>query len=115
MDSSSSRLERFIDDPRVRIAGPVVALMLTAIFLIVGNVAGSSSGYSSKTVSVLPDQPLNIPVMYKSQTVSGADAILAWKQPDSKRVAANAAGSEAAPAGKAKPGKKAKGTLTARR
>ncbi|MFO0594666.1 MAG: hypothetical protein U0228_05165 [Myxococcaceae bacterium] len=109
-------LSNLIDDPRVRIAGPLFAAVLCIGFLVMGSVAQDSTRHT-KTVSVLPDQPLNIPMLGRTETMSGADAILAWKQPAPKPgqpQTVNGAASQVDPKGKGKPGK-AKGTLTARR
>ena len=115
MNSLSNALEDLVNDARVRIAAPILAVVLCGGFLILGNVTPKKPKYgaSSKTVSVLPEQPLDIPMLGRSETMSGADAILAWKQPAPKPqtgkqvVAAQAAGKKAT--------KPVKGTLTARR
>ncbi|MFT3706076.1 MAG: hypothetical protein QM817_00280 [Archangium sp.] len=112
MNSLSNRIEALIDDPRVRIAGPVVALAVTVGFLIFGNVVQSSSSYAGKVVSVLPDQPLNLGAsVARSEVMDGAASILAWQQPAAKPAAAKPAAANA----KDSKAKGKKGTLTARR
>lgn len=111
MNSLSNRLESLIDDPRVRIAGPVVALAVTVGFLIFGNVAQNSSSYAGKMISVLPDQPLNLGgAVSRSELSDGAASILAWQQPAAKPAAAKPAANAKDSKAKGK-----KGTLTARR
>jgi hypothetical protein len=107
MNSLSIALEKLVADPRVRIAGPGLAAVMVIGFLVMGTVA-QTPVRATKTVSVLPDQPLDIPMLGRSQAVSGVDAILAWKQPAAKPapVKAQAAGKQV---------KKVPGTLTARR
>jgi hypothetical protein len=108
MNALATAIEKFVADPRVRIAGPALAALLVVGFLVMGTMAREPVRSSSKPVSVLPERPLDIPLMGRSQTVSGVDAILAWQQPTPKPAA-----TKAKPAGaKAKP---VNGTLTARR
>ncbi len=108
MNSLSIALEKLISDPRVRIAGPGLAALMVIGFLVMGTVAQQPM-HSTKTVSVLPEQPLDIPMLGRGQATSGVDAILAWQQPAAKPapVKAQAAGKQVKQA--------KKGTLTARR
>jgi hypothetical protein len=111
MNSLSNRIESLIDDPRVRIAGPVVALAVTVGFLIFGNTMQNAEYAGTRMVSVLPDRPLNLgPNLNRPEVVDGAAAILAWQQPSAAKPAA---AKPAAPASAKAKGKK--GTLTARR
>ena len=91
-------------------AGLVADLCLVLnIILVMGTMAREPVRKRSTPVSVLPDRPLDIPLVgNRPQTVSGADAILAWQQPTPKPAAAKARPASA----KAKP---VSGTLTARR
>lgn len=109
MNALANALEKLVADPRVRIAGPALAAVLVVGFLVMGTMAREPVRKRSTPVSVLPDRPLDIPLMgNRPQTVSGADAILAWQQPTPKPAAAKAKPASA----KAKP---VSGTLTARR
>ncbi|MBL8912682.1 MAG: hypothetical protein JNM17_18455 [Archangium sp.] len=101
MNSLSTRLEAFIDDPRVRIAGPVLAIVVTVALMIFGNVATAPSAASKmKAVSVLPDQPLNLGTSTRaSEAVDGAAAILAWQNlPAAKTAPSKPAAKDAKPA-----------------
>lgn len=104
MNSLSNRLEALVDDPRVRIAGPALAILVTIGLLIFGNSISDASSYSRKTVSVLPEQPLNLGNAVRAEVQDGAAAILTWQNLPSAKTAPSKP--EAAPAGKAK-GKKA--------
>lgn len=108
MNALTTAIEKFVADPRVRIAGPVFAALLVVGFLVMGTVSRTSARTASKPVSVLPDRPLDIPMMGRQETVSGIDAILAWQKPTPKPAATKA--KPAAPKAKA-----VDGTLTARR
>lgn len=109
MNALAIALEKFVADPRVRIAGPALAALLVVGFLVMGTMAREPVRTSSTPVSVLPERPLDIPMMGgRSQTVSGIDAILAWQQPTPKPTATKGKPASA----KSKP---ANGTLTARR
>lgn len=108
MNALANAIEKLVADPRVRIAGPALAAVLVVGFLVMGTMAREPVRKRSTPVSVLPERPLDIPMMgHRTQTVSGIDAILAWQQPAPK------------PAAKAKPAsakaKPVNGTLTARR
>lgn len=70
-----------MSDDRVRMGGAILAAVLTLGFLVMGNVSSSHHAKALKPVSVLPEQPLDIPVMGRGQAQSGVDAILAWQQP----------------------------------
>lgn len=103
MNSLSTRLEAFIDDPRVRIAGPVFAIIVTVVLMIFGNVATAPSAASKmKAVSVLPDQPLNLGTSTRAaEEVDGAAAILAWQNvPSAKTTASKPGAPVAKPKGK---------------
>ncbi len=108
MNALAIALEKFVADPRVRIAGPAFAALLVVGFLLMGTMAREPVRTSSRPVSVLPDRPLDIPMMGGSQTVSGVDAILAWQKPTPKPAATKTKPASA----KAKTGN---GALTARR
>lgn len=59
-----SPLERLIADPRVRIGGLIAGALVMLISVIVGNVANAPSrSRAIKAVAVLPDAPLNIPII----------------------------------------------------
>jgi hypothetical protein len=108
MNALTTALEKFVADPRVRIAGPVLAALLVVGFLTLGTVSRTSTRAVSKPVSVLPERPLDIPLMGRQETVSGVDAILAWQKPAPKPAPTKA--KPASPKARA-----SDGTLTARR
>lgn len=70
-----SPLERLLNDRRVRIGGLVAGVLVILISLIVVNVAHAPSTHKAlKSVAVLPDRPLNIPIMRS------------WPYPETRRV-----------------------------
>ena len=59
-----SQLESLMNDRRVRIGGLIAGAVIIATSMIVANVANDPSyARSTKSVAVLPDSPLNIPIM----------------------------------------------------
>lgn len=93
-----NQLESLMNDRRVRIGGLIAGAVIIATSLIVANVSNDPS-YARRTrsVAVLPDSPLNIPIMRQ------------WPYSDARKVAAVTV---RAPGAKAKPAKR---VLTARR
>lgn len=59
-----SPLERLVNDQRVRIGGLIGGALVILISLIAGNLAQEPSrARATKAVAVLPDVPLNVPIM----------------------------------------------------
>ena len=59
-----SQLERLMNDRRIRIAGLIAGAVIISTSLIVANVANDpANARSTKTIAVLPDSPLNIPII----------------------------------------------------
>ncbi|MDP1830198.1 MAG: hypothetical protein Q8L48_43440 [Archangium sp.] len=99
-----SSLERLMNDRRVRIGGLIAGSLVILTSMIVVNVSnGPSRSKATKAVAVLPDVPLNIPILRY------------WPYPETRRVEAAAASttrvSVRAPGARAAK----RGVLTARR
>jgi hypothetical protein len=59
-----SPLERLMNDQRVRIGGLIAGALVIVVSLVVGNLAQEPSrARATKAVAVLPEQPLNLPVL----------------------------------------------------
>ncbi len=59
-----SPLERLLADQRVRIGGLIAGALVILVSLIVGNLAQEPSrSRATRAVAVLPEQPLNVPVL----------------------------------------------------
>lgn len=114
MNSLSTRLEALVDDPRVRIAGPALAILVTIGLLIFGNSISDAASYSRKTVSVLPDQPLNLGNAVRAEVQDGAAAILAWQNLPSAKTTASKPAAPGAKDGKDAKAKGKKATLARR-
>lgn len=70
-----SSLDRLVNDSRVRIwAGIAGALVIVISFIVVSVANEPSKSRHLKSVAVLPDAPLNIPIMRS------------WPYPDSRKV-----------------------------
>lgn len=96
-----SPLERLMNDQRVRIGGAIAGALIILTSMIVVNVSNEPSrSKATRAVAVLPDVPLNIPILRY------------WPYPETRRVeATKSVSSMRAPAGKAAK----RGVLTARR
>lgn len=94
-----SPLERLMNDSRVRIGGVIAGALVILTSMIVVNVSnGPSTSKHTRAVAVLPDVPLNIPILRY------------WPYPDQRPVAA-----AVAPGSKIVKATKAGRVLTARR
>lgn len=99
---AGSHLERLLNDRRVVIGGLIAGAMIVVGSLIVVNVsARPSTSKHTRAVAVLPDVPLNIPILRY------------WPYPDARPAAA--AVTVIAPGSKVVKATKAGRVLTARR
>lgn len=85
-----SQLERMMSNRRVRIGGLIGGALVIMSSLIVVNVSNAPSrSRATKSVAVLPDSPLNIPIMRQwpyPQASAAATATVTVRAPGAKAV-----------------------------
>lgn len=85
-----SPLERFMADQRVRIGGLIGGALVILISLIAGNLAQEPSrSRATKAVAVLPETPLNVPILRQwpyPQAKSSVQAVQTVRAPAAKAV-----------------------------